>query len=95
MAYKPGNLEDGMPIVWGEPNGAVLFQSARLIFDSKDEPRGVEGKEQVLTSCDVSSLMADSMWAVVATFRSCEGVAGYLFRKAYMHTAWIDALRGC
>jgi len=78
----------------GSPMGQFCF-GRRLIFDSKDEPRGMEGKERVLTSCDVSSLMADSMWAVVATFRSCEGVAGYLFRKACMHTAWIDALRGC
>jgi len=35
--------------------------SERPILGNKDEPRGIQGKGQALTSCDVSSLVVDSL----------------------------------
>ena len=33
----------------------------RLISGNKGEPRGMKGREQLLTSCDISSLVIDSL----------------------------------
>ena len=38
-----------------------IRESAKLILGNKDEPRGMGEKEQVLTSCGVSSLVIDSL----------------------------------
>ena len=65
--YKPRNLEVGTPVV-KDANPIIGFCFAtgirglgRLLPGNKDEPQGMEEKGQVLTGCDVSSLVIDSL----------------------------------
>lgn len=47
--------DDTALLSYGDP------ESARFILGSKVEPRGMEGKGQVLTSSDFNSLVIDSL----------------------------------
>jgi len=65
--YKPRNLEAGAPAV-GEVNPMMQFCSAmeiqgseRLTLGNKDEPREIRGENKALTSCNISSLVIDSL----------------------------------
>jgi len=70
-SYKPRNLEAGISVA-GDMSGMAQFcfameirGSARRILGSPGKPRGIEGRGEVLTSPDISSLVIDRLchWA--------------------------------